>query len=157
MAPTFDKLNDTNYAEWSKFMRALLTKQGVWGVASGAVTRPPGPETSNAVKAWMKKNSAAFSEIILMLTPSQLGHAHGTEDAHTLWATLETVHRSRGFGTRLSLRRDFFSMTKREDQTMTSWIADVRQVAFQLGDIGATVTDEDVIIVVTKGLSPLLV
>ena len=40
---------------------------------------------------------------------------------------------------------------------MTSWIADVRQVAFQLGDIGATVTDEDVIIVVTKGLSPLLV
>ncbi|RDX39378.1 hypothetical protein OH76DRAFT_1394630, partial [Lentinus brumalis] len=115
MAPSFDKLNDTNYAEWRRFMQALLTKQGVWGVVSGTVTRPPGADTSNAMKAW-------------------------------------NAHRSRGFSTRLSLRRDFFTMSKRDDQTMTSWIADVRRLAFKLKDIGATVTDEDMIIVLTKGL-----
>ncbi|KAI8988987.1 hypothetical protein BD414DRAFT_385160, partial [Trametes punicea] len=109
--PTFAKLDDTNYAEWRMFMQALLTKQGVWGVTSGTITCPPGPDTSNA-----------------------------------------TIHRSRGFGTRLSLHCDFFSMVKRKDQTMTSWIADIRQLAFQLQDIGATVTDKDIIIVLTKGL-----
>ena len=65
MAPTFDKLNDTNYAEWSKFMRALLTKQGVWPIVSGAVSRPPGADTSNAVKAWVKKNDNALAEACL--------------------------------------------------------------------------------------------
>ena len=154
MAPTFDKLNDTNYAEWSKFMRALLTKQGVWPIVSGAVSRPPGADTSNAVKAWVKKNDNALAEVVLMLTPSQLGHADGVEDANTLWSALENAHHSRGFSTRLSLRRDFFTMEKREDQTMTSWIAEVRRLAFKLKDIGATVTDEDIIIVLTKGLPP---
>lgn len=152
MAPTFDKLTDQNYAEWSKFMQALLTKQGVWGVVSGTVTRPPGADTNNAVKAWVKKNDTALSEMILMLTPSQLGHSDGITDAHTLWTALQNVHRSRGFSTRLSLRRDFFTMVKHDDQTMTSWVADVRRLAFKLKDIGADVTDEDIIIVLTKGL-----
>ncbi|TBU23862.1 hypothetical protein BD311DRAFT_602175, partial [Dichomitus squalens] len=86
---------------------------------------------------------------------SALGHIHDTTDTHTLWTTLKTVHCSRGFGMHLSLCRDFFSMVRGEYQTMTSWIADVHQLAFQLKDIGATyttVTDEDIIIVLTKGL-----
>lgn len=143
MAPTFDKLTDQNYAEWSKFMQALLTKQGVWGVVSGTVTCPPGADTNNAVKVWVKKNNTALLEMILMLTPSQLGHSDGITDTHTLWTALQNVHRSRGFSTRLSLRRDFFTMVKHDDQTMTSWVADVCRLAFKL---------KDIIIVLTKGL-----
>lgn len=152
MAPPFASLNDTNYAEWRMFMQALLTRQGVWGVVSGEITRPQGSDNSTVVKSWRKKNDTGLAEIILMLSPSQLGLVQGITDAHTCWTHLETAHRSRGFGTRLSLRRDLFTMSKLEEQTMTSWIADVRQVAFQLTDIGATVADEDIIIVLTKGL-----
>lgn len=155
MSPGFSKLDDKNYAEWRMFMQAQLMKQGVWGVATGEVTRPPGADTNNAVKAWKKKNDNALSEIILGLTPSQLGHVRGITDAHPAWTALETVHRSRGLGTRLSLRRDFYSMVKGEDQTMTSWISNVNQMAFQLRDIGATVSDEDVMVALTKGLPPV--
>ncbi|PIL29497.1 transcription factor [Ganoderma sinense ZZ0214-1] len=152
MSPGFAKLDDTNYAEWRMFMEAQLMKQGVLTVATGETTRPPGADTANAVKAWKKKNQIALSEIILGLTPSQLGHVRGIADAHPAWTALETVHRSRGLGTRLSLRRDFYTMAKRDDQPMTSWISDVNKAAFQLKDIGAEVSDEDIMVVLTIGL-----
>ena len=64
MAPTFDKLNNKNfYVEWLKFMRALLTKQGVWPIVSGAVSHPLGTNTSNTVKVWMKKNNNALVKV----------------------------------------------------------------------------------------------
>ncbi|KAI9056734.1 hypothetical protein FKP32DRAFT_1585270 [Trametes sanguinea] len=37
---------------------------------------------------------------------------------------------------------------------MSAWIADVRRAAFQLTEIGASLTDEDVILVLTSGLPP---
>ncbi len=150
MAPTIPKLDDTNYAEWRMFMKALLTRQGLWGVASGTVTCPLGSPNSRAVLAWQKKNDEALSEVILNLNPDQLSHARGSDDAHTVWTNLQTIHQSRGLGTRLSRRRDFFSMVKRDEQSMTSWIAEVRRAAFLLEEIGAVVNDEDVILVLTK-------
>ncbi|PIL23483.1 transcription factor [Ganoderma sinense ZZ0214-1] len=150
MAPSIPKLDDTNYAEWRMFIKALLTRQGLWGVASGTVTCPQGSPNARTVVAWHKKNDEALAEIILNLHPDQLSHARGSDDAHTVWTNLQTVHQSRGFGTRLSRRRNFFSMVKRDEQSMTSWIAEVHRAAFLLEEIGAVVNDEDVILVLTK-------
>ena len=43
-------------------------------------------------------------------------------------------------------------MTKRADQSMSSWIADVQQATFHLKEVGYTATDEDKILVLTQGL-----
>ncbi|KAI0654632.1 hypothetical protein C8Q70DRAFT_1162191, partial [Cubamyces menziesii] len=42
MSPSILKLNETNYAEWSMLMEAVLVRKGLWGVASGADTKPLG-------------------------------------------------------------------------------------------------------------------
>ncbi|EJF59477.1 hypothetical protein DICSQDRAFT_65085, partial [Dichomitus squalens LYAD-421 SS1] len=65
---------------------------------------------------------------------------------------LRRVHRARGFGTRVAHRRAFWRLSKRPDQTMTSWIADVRRAAFRLEEIDASISDEDRILVLTNGL-----
>ena len=126
MAPQIPKLDDSNYAEWSVFMRALLVRQGLYDLVAGTVTRPLGSPNSTAVRPWQKKNDTAVAEITLNLDPSQLPHAHAL-DAVKLWTDLEAVHQARGLGTRLSRRRDFFQMRKSDDQTMKAWIADVRR------------------------------
>lgn len=153
MAPLISKLDDNNYAEWSILMRAVLVHQGLWDIVSGSTPCPLGSPNSNAVRAWVKKNDQACTEITLNLDPAQLPHAHHT-DANVLWCKLENVHQARGLGTRLSRRRDFYQMRKRDDQTMTAWIADVRRAVFRLKAIGATVTEEDHILVVTSSLPP---
>ena len=45
-------------------------------------------------------------------------------------------------------------MTKRDDQSISSWVADVRHVytATCLCDVGVAVSDEDVMLVLTNGL-----
>ena len=64
------------------------------------------------------------------------------------------MHRAQGFATRMTLRRRFNTMTKRADQSMSSWIADVQQAAFRLKEVGYTTTDKDKILVLTQGLPP---
>ncbi|RDX39404.1 hypothetical protein OH76DRAFT_1297497, partial [Lentinus brumalis] len=63
------------------------------------------------------------------------------------------VHQARGFGTRVALRRSFWRMNM-ANQTMTSWISSVRRAAWRLKAIDAKLDDEDVILVLTNGLSP---
>ncbi|RDX40781.1 hypothetical protein OH76DRAFT_1365662 [Lentinus brumalis] len=115
MSPSISKLDDSNYAEWSILMRAVLVRQGLWDVVSGDTPCPQGSPNSTA---------------------------------------LESVHQARGLGTRLARRRDLYQMRKRDDQTMTAWIADVRRAVFRLKAIGASITDEDHILVVTSSLPP---
>ena len=54
----------------------------------------------------------------------------------------------------MSLRQKFNTMTKRTDQSMSSWIVDVQQAAFHLNEVGYTAMDEDKILVLTQGLPP---
>jgi len=62
------------------------------------------------------------------------------------------VHRARGFGSRLQLRRHFITATMDEDQTMESWIGEVRTRARRLESVEVKVSDEDIIVVLTAGL-----
>jgi len=43
-------------------------------------------------------------------------------------------------------------MKKEDTQSIQSWVADVRRVAFQLAEIDVSVPDEDIILVLTAGL-----
>ncbi|TFK84664.1 hypothetical protein K466DRAFT_577211 [Polyporus arcularius HHB13444] len=115
MSLSISKLDDSNYAEWSILMRAMLVRQGLWDITSGNTPCPHGSPNSTA---------------------------------------LESVHQARGLGTRLARRRNLYQMRKCNDQTMTTWIADVRRAVFHLKAIGASITDEDHILVVTSGLLP---
>ena len=45
-------------------------------------------------------------------------------------------------------------MKKDDTQSIQSWVADICRVAFQLSEIGISVPDEDIILVLTAGLPP---
>ncbi|TBU43784.1 hypothetical protein BD309DRAFT_980449 [Dichomitus squalens] len=151
--PTIAKLADDNYAEWVIGMEALLVRKGLWEVTSAPAdeTRPSGSDNTKAVRAWRAKIAEARAEIILNIEPTQYAHIQ-SQDVHEVWTELRRVHCARGFGTWVAHRRAFWRLSKRPDQTMTSWIADVRRAAFRLEEIDASISDEDRILVLTNGL-----
>ena len=69
-----------------------------------------------------------------------------------VWNSLASVHRARGFGSRLQLRRNFITASMKEGQPMESWIGEVRGLANRLKAIDINVSDEDMIVVLTAGL-----
>ena len=145
------KLNEENYPEWEMLMLALLTRKGLAEIVTGETTRPMGSPNAPAVKAYNRKAAEARAEIILNVEPSQLPHCR-KPDVTEIWDDLKMIHQSRGFGTRMARRRQFFTMVKNEDQSMASWISDVRRAAFLLEEIGGRIDEEDTILVLTNGL-----
>lgn len=127
-------------------MEAVLIRRGLMDYVDGTKTMPLGSPNSKAVKDFLKKQAKARAEIVLQVEISQLSHVRD-RDPRVIWTTLHTVHRTRAFATRLMLRRKFIMLKKTE-------IAHVRRVAFQLQEIDVSVSDEDIILVLTIGLPP---
>ncbi|KAJ8579316.1 hypothetical protein M405DRAFT_686765, partial [Rhizopogon salebrosus TDB-379] len=68
---------------------------------------------------------------------------------------LAKVHGARGLSTQLAAIRKFVRMEKKADQSMSSWIGDVRSLAHQMKRVGVTLPDIFTIVVLTSGLPPV--
>jgi hypothetical protein len=147
----FEKLNDSNYPMWKYRMEMLLIKMDLWEIVKGTKTLPPGNPGTAAVRSFLKKQKLARAEIALKVDDSQLVYTK-KEDPKEIWDKLENVHMARGLATRLALRRRFHSMSKDDLQSMQSYIAIVQDVARRLEDLGAKISDEEIILALTEGL-----
>ena len=145
------KLSNENYEIWRILEEAVFLRRNVHDVATGLTPIPATGPNSKGVKDWKRKDDEARAELILSVEPDQLAHMNAPT-AYEIWQELERVHRARGFATKMSLRRTFMTMQKRDDQKMSSWIGDVRNVAFRLQKAGVSTDDEDIILVLTMGL-----
>ncbi|OJA12956.1 hypothetical protein AZE42_11325 [Rhizopogon vesiculosus] len=67
---------DTNYAEWSIQMEALLDEQDLWDVVNGTETMPNFGPHSKVVKVFICKQQLVRAKILLYLSNSQIPHAH---------------------------------------------------------------------------------
>jgi hypothetical protein len=148
----FEKLNDSNYGPWKKLLKALLIRKGLWEVVSGDETLPSGSPNTKPVRAFRKRQAEAGAEIILHVEPSQLPFIED-DDPKVVWDALAAMHQARGMATRLTVRRTFWKLEK-GDLTIQAFISEARRLANQLKDIGVTVDEEDIILVLTGGLPP---
>jgi hypothetical protein len=149
----FEKLNDSNWGVWKMLMRALLVRKNLWDIMDGSEVLPaPTNLNAKAIRAFRKKQAEALAEIVLHVEVAQLSFIQD-DDPAIVWEALAAVHQARGMATRLTLRRRFWRLQKPEGP-MQNFIAETRRLANQLADIGVTVYDEDIILVLTGGLPP---
>ena len=148
----FEKLGEENYPVWKVYMEAMLVRKSLMDIVDGTKVMPMGSPGSKAVITFKLAQAEARTKIILCLEPSQLPHACSA-DPKVIWDKLDAVHRLRGFATRLALRRKFLFLTKKTDQPMQSWIAEVRDAAHRLLDADVEASEEDIILVLTQGLT----
>lgn len=148
---SFEKLDEENYVDWAWQMKAHLVSKDLWDVVDGSEGRPMGSEGSRAVKAFRKKQRLACAEIILHVDKSQRAHTRD-DDPAIVWTALESNHQARGLSSRMALLRLFFSSVMSAEQTVSSWIAHVKDLAYRLEDDKFKVPEEIIIYVLTAGL-----
>jgi len=147
----FPLLNHTNYAEWSIRMEAILVRADLWDLVTGDEVLEKDEMDEKKLRGFRKRQATCKAEMVLKVDDSQLAHMNNA-DPKAIWDSLAKVHRARGFGSRLQLRRHFITATMTKDQTIESWIGEVRTRARRLESIEVKVSDEDVIVVLTAGL-----
>lgn len=146
----FPQLNHTNYAEWALRMEAILIRGGFWDLITGDEVLD-GKADENGVKEFKRREAKCKAEIVLRVEDSQLPHM-ADRSPMVVWNSLASVHRARGFGSRLQLRRNFITASMKEGQSMEGWIGLVRGLTNRLKAIDVNVSDEDMIVVLTAGL-----
>jgi hypothetical protein len=147
------KLLEGNYEQWRCFMEATLIASDLWDVTSPLDPKSP-PKNAKEAQIRKRKEQQARAKIVLALDPSQLPFISGLEDPRKIWEALESIHRSMSVNSVLSLRRQFFRLTKTDSETTMLWISRVRNQALELKDTPAPISDLDVILVITNGLPP---
>ena len=147
-------LNETNYLTWHVRMRALLICNDLWGVVSGKES-PPNPTKASPTKIdnFVSRQLKAAAKIALYVDDTQIIHVQG-DDPKVIWDTLASIHRARGLSTQLAAMRKFSRMEKRPEQSITSWVGDVKAQAYLMKDIGIKLPDLLTIVVLTSGLPP---
>lgn len=159
-------LRSGNYFEWAMRMEALLTRKELWevvappkeAVGTPVPVKPEGgaeasstTATSAETKRSEKKMAYARSLMIDYADMTQLAYMH-SEDPREIWILLRKVHRSVGLATVMSLKRKFINGQKKPDQSMENWIGKIKALQWELGQLGNTIDDKDVIIALTNGL-----
>jgi len=92
--------------------------------------------------------------MILRIDNGQLSHMR-SKDPLKIWRDLRNVYRACGFATSLALYRKFLTAKKSDDQSMQSWIGQIRSQVFTIEEItGTEVSDQNKILALTIGLLP---
>ena len=119
-------------------------------MVDGSATLPAGSPNTKPVWALRKKQAKALAEIVLHSDVAQLSFIKD-DDPKAVWDGLLRIHQARGMASRLALRCQFLRLQK-GDQSMQNFISRTRRLATELQELGVTVDNEDLILVLTGGL-----
>jgi hypothetical protein len=70
-----------------------------------------------------------------------------------IWAKLTVTHWVWKLATQLAKCCKFLTVAKGNEESIMLWASHVKGIAFDLEDIGGTMTNEDIIIILTTGLN----
>ncbi|EGN91405.1 hypothetical protein SERLA73DRAFT_80536, partial [Serpula lacrymans var. lacrymans S7.3] len=126
--PKFHPLSGTNYPQWSGEMQAWLMTKGLWRLVSGA-EKCPGTDTE-AIEKWELRAEKAAEQCI---------HFDGIiDDPVKIWEKLAIVHVSKKPGTRFNAYDDFFSIRKKEDESLQSLMTRIDEGMHQIQNLRPT-------------------
>src|ERR1700742_172342 len=142
--PSVPKLGESNYASWSKNMKAYLMQKRVWAIVKGTDTQPsPG---SPDLRDWLKDEQLAAGVIYLGLEEGQKSQIENFQDnPKRMWEELESIHVQRCPSTRFNAYNTLLSITKQGDESLPSLTArieksmsevkNLRPAGFSLADL----------------------
>jgi len=113
----FDKLNNSNYRDWSFRMKMLLISKDLWKcVEPKADEKDPVKKGSNSttkdekdtVDEENQEGLKALSHIVLMIDSEQLIHVEDAKDGKEAWKILSEYHLNKSTGRRFRLYRKLF-------------------------------------------------
>jgi len=133
-----EKLSAGNYATWAEDMEALLTLKGLWA----------------AVEAAQDGVNAAKAKALLMLhvDKSLKPVVKDCTNAHSAWQRLQEMYAQQSNAARLQLHEELTTLKKREDESISKYVARVRQIKDNLIAAGDNLSSEAVLMRMLAGL-----
>ena len=139
-----EKFDGKNFHLWKFKMQMILEDKDLWSIVCGEEVEPAddGPAAASIPKS-RKRARKAYATICLSLGDNQLSLVRSAQTAREAWQKLESHYETKSLANKLFLRKQYFSATMSEGDTMMEHINKMRSLAEQLASVGAQVSEDD--------------
>ncbi|THH04794.1 hypothetical protein EW145_g5256 [Phellinidium pouzarii] len=128
---SFTKLGESNYPTWEYDMRAALQVKKLWRLTSGNESKPSSPPEK--VELWEEKAEQAAGLIYQKLKHGmQILVQKYMDDPIKMWGELEKMQHQDNPASRFIAYDQFFSITKKEDESLTALTARVEDALHKM-------------------------
>lgn len=100
-----------------------------------------------------KKRQKALAKICLAVGPSALPHVRNAKTPYEAWTNLQRAYEDKGLCRRLGLLRSLFGMKLCDTENMQSYLTKITELGQQLSDIGSSLDDEFLAVIMLSGLT----
>lgn len=144
-----EPLNAENYDTWKLQMRAILIKNDLWAYVDDTIKCP----TSDAeAKAWKTQDQKASADIMLAMSPSELGLIAECKTARQIWLRLESTYQSKGPARKATLLKRVALSRMRETDKVRDHLNEFFDAVAKLKEIGVSIGDELLAILILYSL-----
>uniref|UniRef100_A0A5S6R2L1 CCHC-type domain-containing protein n=1 Tax=Trichuris muris TaxID=70415 RepID=A0A5S6R2L1_TRIMR len=133
-------LGKDNYDSWKMQAKAYLIKSGSWKYVNGTLRKPK--DDDNAVDAWIEGDAAAQSDLILIISPSQLQPLNACETAHDMWKKLESIHLSKGPARKIQMLKTLLTAKMKEGDDVKDHLTSFFNCVDKLKEMGSIIDDD---------------
>lgn len=148
------KFNGQNFQLWKFQMRAVFLAHDLLEIVNGTEGKPEAPTGTAEDKrpAWIKKDAKAMFILSSSMDYSQLDYLVTCTSANAMWTKLSTIHEQKSASNTLALTTKFHDYRMAPGDSAAQHMAKIENIANQLKDINAPVSD---IMIIAKILSTL--
>lgn len=153
------KLDDNNYATWHFQMNSLLRGHGLLRFVDGTLPCPSqytisedgSLSPSEDYEAWLEQDSNLISLITATISSEALAQVVGCITAQEVWTALKDRYATISRSNVVQLKSNLQSIEKGSDN-IEKYLLRVKSARDQLAAIGVKIADEDIMILILKGL-----
>src|SRR5215469_12690134 len=118
-------LQEDNYQDWRRDIRAVLRGIGALGIVDGTVMSPSIVDDESKLDKWHALSDKAASLILRSLSANQYVHVNEDDTPHKMWIKLEEAHNKKLPATRFTAYNDLFNIHKDDDESLSTLMSRV--------------------------------
>jgi len=139
----------SNYIAWKDRMEAVLDYNGLKEFIDANV---PKPIDAAQVEDWQKKTTKCQRILLEGMRDHIVSSLHGKASPYVMWKTLTELFQSKSDQRKLALKDKLRNIRCENGDSMPQYLTKFTQCQDELGSVGVTVEDEDMVSLALLGL-----
>lgn len=139
----------TNYIAWKDRMEAVLDDNGMKELIEMDV---PKPTDATQADAWQNKTAKCRRILLEGVKDHIVSSLHGKATPYLMWKSLTELFQSKSDQRKLALKDKLRNIKCEKGDSMPKYLTKFTQCRDELGSVGVTVDDEDLVSLALLGL-----
>lgn len=149
------KLDGSNYINWKFKLQTLLEGYNTYSIVIGdeGKSTVANGGTNATAQEWKKRELEAKVLLKLSVKECIIPHIQDCKTANEIWTTPKDMYEIKNTSRTLFLKKKILSIKMEENESVSSFLSQIKEVKDKLSDIGQTVANDDLVTITMNGMT----